>query len=133
MQLSYQFDHSCEHVFSYLTDPKKFTSVHPIITKLEKIDKDTYKVYESMELGPFPYNFTYKAQFFPNFENYQLTIKAVVSGIVHITMDFRLQDFDGKCHLVEDVTFKSVLPVARMMEKVFREQHQTLFENIERS
>jgi hypothetical protein len=44
---------------NYLADTNKFTSVHPVITKLEPKGGDNYLVYETLKVGFIPFSFTY--------------------------------------------------------------------------
>lgn len=59
-QLTFKIQKDAQTVLSYLTDTQKFVSVHPLIYKMKELNKNKYKVYESVKLGIFTYRFTYQ-------------------------------------------------------------------------
>jgi len=42
MELSFKINKSADFIFDYLTDMQKFVSVHPVITKIDKTNNDSY-------------------------------------------------------------------------------------------
>jgi hypothetical protein len=60
-------------------------------------------------------------------------MKAVVKKLLHIQIDFKLSIEKDQTVIDEFISFKSLLPLAFMMRKVFKTHHQKLFQNIENS
>jgi hypothetical protein len=60
-------------------------------------------------------------------------MKAMVKKMVHIQIIFKLSIEKDQTVVNEFITFKSLLPVALVMNKIFKTQHQKLFKNIENS
>ena len=131
MLLRFTLTQPADVVFGYLADPQKFVSVHPVIAKIESLRADRYRVYETLKVGRLPFSFTYLATFAPDPAGKTVRIDATVFGLTRIAMAFRVFSQDGKTVVEEEVSFRSVLPVKPVMEKVFREQHHRLFQNIE--
>lgn len=131
MQLSFNVQKPADVIFNYLTDMQLFASVHPVITKMEEIGNNRYKVYEKFMLGPVPYSFTYAAEVASNASENSITINATVMKLTKIEMQFQIKEHDGYCIVHENIAFKSPLPVKGIMSKVFKTQHRKLFENID--
>jgi hypothetical protein len=53
--------------------------------------------------------------------------------MVHIQIDFKLSIENDQTVVNEYINFKSLLPIALVMNKIFKSQHQKLFKNIENS
>jgi hypothetical protein len=60
-------------------------------------------------------------------------MKAMVKKMVHIQIIFKLSIENDQTVVNEFITLKSLLPVAFVMGKIFKTQHQKLFQNIENS
>ena len=118
-------------VFECLADPTKFVAIHPVISRMQPLGAGRYRVYETLKVGPVPFSFTYVATITADAVAKTVCIHATVFGLTRIVMAFRVFPQDEKTVVEEAVTFKSVLPVKRVTEKVFREQHHRLFQNIE--
>lgn len=131
MLLRFTLAQPADVVFDHLTDPHKFVSVHPVISRMEPLGTNRYRVYETLRLGGLPFSFTYRAAISADEAAKTVRIDASVFGLTRIDMHFRVVEQDGKTVVEEDVTFQSVLPVKPLMEKVFRQQHRRLFQNIE--
>lgn len=131
MRLRFTLAQPADVVFGYLTDPRKFVAVHPVISRMQPLGAGRYRVYETLKVGGLPFSFTYPATITHDEAANTVRIDATVFRLTWIAMDFRLFSQNGKTIVEEEVTFHSVLPVKRVMEKVFREQHQLLFQNIE--
>lgn len=132
MNLTFKVHKTSDFIFKYLIDMQLFVTVHPVITRIEHIGDDEYKVFEKFMLGPIPYAFTYKA--FVESDNLQksVTINAIVMRLTKIEMQFQIVEEDGYCIVNETIIFKSPLPIRGIMKKVFKSQHAKLFENIDK-
>lgn len=131
MDLTFELKQPVELVLNYLTDMQKFASVHPVITKIEKTGTDAYMVYEKMKLGFIPYSFTYPVTIGHNVEKGTVTMRAVVMKMTRIEMVFSVEPSENGSTVREHIEFRSPLPIRRTMEKVFREQHQKFFQNLD--
>lgn len=132
MKLSFILHKSPDHIFDSLTDMDKFASIHPVITKIEKMGENKFLVHETLNLGFLPFSFTYPVTIESDVANKTVSIKATVMKMTHIEMNFSIRQ-EGDISIVEEIiTFKSILPVKTFMEKIFREQHTLLFQNMDR-
>lgn len=59
MELTFKLTKKPKFILGYLTDMQKFTSVHPVISKVERTGNNGYLVHETLKLGFIPYSFTY--------------------------------------------------------------------------
>jgi len=131
MNITYTLNKSEDFIFDYLTDMEKFVSIHPVISKMQKIGNNNYKVYETLKFGFIPYSFTYAATVESDLPNRLVMMKAVVMGFNKINICFKITEAMGQTIVHEEVSFKTLLPIKGMMRKVFREQHALLFKNLE--
>lgn len=129
MKLTFTLRKDKETVHRFLTEPDKFVSVHPLIQKMTPIGVDEYKVYELINLGPLPYRFQYRARIHSSPD--QILIRANVMGLTHIDMNFTLTSVPDGTLVEEDIQIRSLLPIKKLMHKIFREQHEILFRNVE--
>jgi carbon monoxide dehydrogenase subunit G len=131
MNLSFTLHKSADLIFDYLTDMDKFTSIHPLITKIVKTGNNKFLVHETVKLGFVPCAFTYPVTIESNYAHKTVTIKATVMKMTHIEMNFSIHQ-NGDLSIVEEtISFKSILPIKAVMEKIFREQHTVLFQNLD--
>lgn len=132
MKLTFTLYKSPDFIFEYLTDMDKFASIHPVITKIEKTGENKFLVYETLKLGFIPFSFTYPVTIESNTPNKTVTIKAIVMKMTHIEMKFSIRE-EGELTIVDElISFKSILPIKGVMEKIFREQHTLLFQNMDK-
>jgi carbon monoxide dehydrogenase subunit G len=131
MNLSFTLHKSPDFIFDYLTDMDKFASIHPVITKIERTGEHKFLVHETLKLGFIPYSFTYPVTIESNVANKTVTIKATVMKMTHIEMHFSIRREGEHSVVDESITFRSVLPIKAVMEKIFREQHALLFQNMD--
>jgi carbon monoxide dehydrogenase subunit G len=120
-------------IFSYLTDMQKFVSVHPIITKMDDLGNNHYRVYETLKIGFIPISFTYSAKIDSNFEDKTVIIQATVMKFTKINMTFSLKTKAGFSEIEEIIQFTSPFPIKNIMQNIFRKQHTQLFKNIEQA
>ncbi len=134
MQLIFRLNAPIEKVYEYLTEAEKFVKAHPIIHKMEPLAAtNAYKVFETVKFGFIPYSFSYKATVNGNKEKNQVSILATVYKMTKIKMIFNLIPTESGCQVEEEILINSPLPIKSFMNKLFSEQHQILFENIEKA
>lgn len=131
MNLLFKVHQTIEIIFDYLTDMQKFVSVHPVISKIDKLSEKNYLVHETLKFGLIPFSFTYPVTIEQDFDQKQVSIKATVMKIAKIEMSFKLHKEDDFTIVDESILFKSPLPVKFIMKNIFRKQHNKLFKNIE--
>jgi len=132
MNLSFSLHKSPDFIFDYLTDMDKFAKVHPVITKIDSLGDNRYLVHETLRLGFIPYSFTYPVSIESDQLNGKVTIKATVMKVTHIEMSYSIRQ-EGELSIVDEtISIKSFLPLKSMMEKIFREQHTLLFQNMDK-
>jgi len=130
MNLTYTLRKSPDFVFDYLTDMDKFMFIHPLINKIDHLGNGRYLVHETMQMGFIPYSFTYPVTIESDAKEHHVVMKATVMKMTHIEMDYVIRA-QGEGSIVEEtITFRSILPIKGMMEKLFREQHALLFRNM---
>lgn len=131
MHLQFKLSKSIEKVFESLSTADNFVKVHPIIYLMKPLPDGGYLVYEKLNLAILNIDFTYPCSIESNSSEQTITMKAVVKKIVHVQINFKLSTQNGQTIVDEFTSFKSFLPVAFIMGKIFKTQHQKLFINIE--
>ena len=131
MELSFKIRKSPAFVFDYLTDMQKFATVHPVIYKIENTGINSYLIYETLKFGFIPISFKYPVSIEVNRLEQLVVYRAVVMKIAQIEMRFMAKQKDGHTQVVENIIFKSLLPIKPMMQIIFKKQHSQLFKNIE--
>jgi carbon monoxide dehydrogenase subunit G len=131
MKLSFRINKNIDIVFDYLTDMRKFVSVHPVIFQIDNTGNENYVVHETLKLGFIPFSFSYPVTIEKNVVDKKVTIRATVFKITKIEMKFNLMAEKGFTIIDEEINFKSSLPIKFIMEAIFKTQHNQLFKNIE--
>jgi carbon monoxide dehydrogenase subunit G len=130
MILQFELPHPASKVIEYLSDPVKFTKVHPLIEKMELIEKGRYRVFEKVKFGPFPYSFTYVAAIDQDLEDGKVHMKISIKIGTRISFTFKVSPISDGCRVEEMVKMQSLLPIRGYMKKLISGQHKILFENI---
>ncbi|MGC4023185.1 MAG: hypothetical protein QM734_15200 [Cyclobacteriaceae bacterium] len=131
MKLQFRINKPYQTVFEYLIDVEKFSSVHPVINKIDHLHTNHYLVHETLRVAFIPFSFTYPVTIDYSLENKEINMKAVVMKLTTIEMNFKLSSENNLTIVDEEIIFKSPLPIRSMLEKTFQKQHKLLFENIE--
>ena len=131
MNLIVKINKPLETVFEYLTNMKLFTSVHPLISKIDSLVGNNYLVHETLKVGFITFSFTYPITVEKNLNSKKIIIKAVVMKLTKIELNFFLSTEDNATVINETITFKSPLPIKFIMQYIFKKQHTILFQNIE--
>ncbi len=100
---------------------------------MKPLPNGAYLVYEKLKIALININFTYPCIIESDRNQKTITMKAVVKKMLHIQIDFKLSIENDQTIVNEFISFKSLLPVALVMGKIFKTQHQKLFKNIENS
>ncbi|AQG79955.1 hypothetical protein [Spirosoma montaniterrae] len=108
-----------------------FAQVHPVITQIKETGHNNYLVFETLPLGVLSFSFTYPAIIESNAAQHTVFMQATVFKLIHIDMLFTLKPDNDFTIVSEEIRFRSALPVQIILERVFRKQHEKLFENIE--
>jgi carbon monoxide dehydrogenase subunit G len=133
LHLQFKLNKPIEKVFESLNKADNFVKVHPIIYLMKPLANGGYLVHEMLKVAFINIYFTYPCTIESDAIEKTITMKAVVKKMVHIQIDFKLSTQNGQTIVDEFVSFKSILPVAFVMGKIFKTQHQKLFQNIESS
>ncbi|MDZ4666914.1 MAG: SRPBCC domain-containing protein [bacterium] len=131
MQLTFKINKPIDMVFDYLTDMQKFVSVHPVISKIDRLTSNNYLVYETLKFGFIAISFTYSVTIDSNFKERTVVMRATVMKLTKIEMSYKLNTENNSTLIRETILFKSPLPIKILLQNVFRKQHKRLFENIE--
>lgn len=130
MELTFNLKQTPAFVFEYLTNMEKFTSVHPVITKIERTGDATYRVYETLSVGRVPFSFTYPVKIESDVIAKTVVMHATVLKLIHIKITFLIREEHGITQVKEHIQFKSFLYIKPIMEKIFKQQHTLLFKNM---
>ena len=133
MHLQFKLNKPIEDVFNCLSNAENFVNVHPIIYLMKPLPNGGYLVFEKLKVAFINMDFTYPCTIESNGNDKTITMKAVVKKLVNIHISFKLSTQNGQTIVDEFVYFKSILPAAFVMDKIFKTQHQNLFQNIENS
>jgi hypothetical protein len=133
MHLQYKLNKPLNDVFLCLSVADNFVKVHPIIYAMKPLPNGAYLVYEKLKIAFINLDFTYPCTIESDAIEKAITMKALVKKMVHIQIIFKLSIEKDQTVVNEFITFKSLLPVALVMNKIFKTQHQKLFKNIENS
>lgn len=133
MKLTFTLNKPADFIFDYLTDMDKFASIHPVISKIDRLGDNRYLVHETLKMGFIPYSFTYPVAIESDAANQKVIIRATVMKVTHVIMDYTIREEGEKSIVEENISIKSVLPLKKAMEKIFREQHGMLFRNMEKA
>jgi hypothetical protein len=108
----------------------KYTRIHPLITKIDRLSDDSYLVYEKFLFTPmlFTYPVTVKGIRTNNTVEMQAKIMNWIGINIHFTILPGITD-----HLVhEEIIVHAPGAIRYMIEFIFRKQHALLFENLEK-
>ncbi len=128
--LTFQVKKPIETVFENLTSMQKFVSFHPIIDKIEPISGNKYRVKETLRFGFIPVTFQYFVTINSNLNEKTINMMATVLKFTKIEMNFVLKSVGSITVITESMHFKSTFPVKGIMSRIFKKQHQILFENM---
>jgi len=128
--LTFEVKKKPEFVFEYLTNMQRFASVHPVISKIEQINGNSFKVYETLQFGIIPFSFTYPVDVEQSNIESPIIFRATVFKITDVEMIFTLSSNGIHTIVHEQIKFKTPLPIKSLLQSVFKKQHNLLFENI---
>ena len=131
MKLSFKIKKNIDYTYDYLTDMQKFASAHPLISKIDKIGQERYLVHETLKFGNIPFSFTYPVNLEKCPIDKTIVIRAIVFKITKIEMKFYLKSYNDCTIIDEIIHFYSPLPIKFILQRVFKKQHEILFQNIE--
>ena len=133
MHLQFKLKKPIQEVFNCLRNADNFVKVHPLIYAMKPTPSGGYIVHEKLNVAFINLNFTYPCTIESDENDKAITMKATVKKMVHIQINFKLYTQNGQTIVDEFISFKSILPVAFVMGKIFKSQHHKLFQNIENS
>lgn len=131
MHLQFKLNKPIEEVYNYLSNAEHFIKVHPLIYDMKPKSNGGFLVHEKLKVTFLKFKFTYPCLIESNQKESIITMKAIVKKMVHIQIIFKLSTQNGVTIVDEFTTFKSFLPIAPIMKRIFKKQHQQLFINIE--
>ena len=131
MKLVFKVNKESSHIFEYLSNMKKFELVHPIIKRIDKIDGNKYLVHETLQVGMLSYSFSYPVLLQSCNTNKSVSMKSTIMRLTKVDMKFTIKQNHGFSIVEEMIDIQSLLPIKKTLEKLFRKQHASLFENIE--
>ena len=131
MELQFKVKKDLNTVYNYLSNMDKFSSIHPIIYKITNTGNYSYKVYETLKFGFVPFSFTYPVTIKEDKTNKVITMYAIVFKLIKIKLKFSLTQGIEYTHIQEQIRFNTILPIKFILEKLFKKQHQALFENLD--
>lgn len=130
MMLIYKVHQSPSCIFEYLSVVDKFVSVHPLITKINKLEGNNYFAFETLKIGYIPFSFSYPVSIISNLLINQIQMNAHVMKHLEIELKFKIIDKKEYSLVVEELNFKTLFPIHFILRMIFKKQHDKLFENI---
>ncbi len=131
MEVNYQLTKSIDTVFNYLTDMDKYTSIHPVISKIDLLGNNNYLVHETLKFAFIPISFTYPVSLKIDSTNKIVEMNAVVMKVNKVFMTFRLTQTEKNTFVEEFVAFKTFPGSAFLLKRIFKKQHALFFKNLE--
>ena len=131
MKINFRLNKPADTVYDYLTDMRKFVSVHPVISKINDLGENNYKVFETLKFGFIPVSFTYPVIITSNFRERKVVIKATVMKLTKVEMVFKITVDNGMTIVDESINFETPLPIKSILKSIFTKQHNLLFRNID--
>jgi hypothetical protein len=110
---------------------KKLALVHPILQKIDKIDRNKYLVHESLQFGILSYSFSYPVILHSSNSGKSTSMKSTIMWLTKVEMNFTIAQNQGFSIVEETIDIESILPIKKFLERLIRTQHALLFENIE--
>ena len=95
LNLSFKVEKPIETVFENLTDMQKFVSFHPVITKIEAISNNNYRVHETLRFGFIPVTFQYLVVINSNLAEKKVKMVATVLKLTKIEINFVLKTVEN--------------------------------------
>jgi carbon monoxide dehydrogenase subunit G len=120
MLQTYKINKPAEFIFEYLTDMQKFTSVHPVISKIDSLRQNNFLVHETLKLGFIPFSFTYPVTIESNKEQKRIVMLATAMKINKIEMIYDIKEEKRGSVVHEEINFKSILPIKFIIERIFK-------------
>jgi carbon monoxide dehydrogenase subunit G len=130
MILNFKVNKPADLVFEYLTDVKKFVTIHPVISKIDYLGSNSYLVYETLKFGFIHFSFTYPVTIDSNYVGKRIIIKAAIMKLVKIEMNFKIESHKDFTTIYEIISIKTFLPVKFIIKYIFTKQHKQLFDNM---
>lgn len=131
MNLVFESHKPVERIFDFLTDMKKFVSVHPVIKRIDHLPGNNYLIHETLKFGFIPFTFTYKATVDQNFNEKKIKMQAKIMTLATIQMNYTLTR-DETCTIIhEKIHVISPSFVKSIIKNILKKQHSLLFQNIE--
>lgn len=131
MKLEHTSSKPIEFILDYLIDMDKFASIHPVISKIKPLGRQHFIVYETLQIGPVPWSFTYPVQVILSPDGMTVTMKAIVMKVTKIEMVFEVRKSGLHTLINEKIHMETPLPVKKMMQKIFKKQHIQFFKTLE--
>jgi len=131
MKLFFQLHTSPEVVFPYLSDMDLFASVHPVISKMVSTGTNQFMAFETMNMGPIPFSFSYPTVVHHNLTKGVIEMQAVIFKMTTMEISFNLSAQNGVTTIEEDIQIKSIWPLKSLIFGLVKTQHAKLFKNIE--
>ena len=121
-----------DEVYAILSDPDRFTAVHPLIHRMRPLGDDHFMVTEYMPLGPVRIPFRYPARITKDPASLGVSIRAVVHYAIRIDMDIHVRSQAPGSQVKETIRIRSWMPGAPFLANFIRKQHALLFQNLEK-
>jgi hypothetical protein len=128
MILNHLLHQSPDMIYDYLTNMQKYTSIHPLIYKVDHIKDQSYLVHEQFLSSPV--SFSYPAIINGNAKDRTVEMSAVIFKFITLKMKFIILAREEKSMVHEEINIDAPFPIKNIMEVIFKKQHHKLFENM---
>jgi carbon monoxide dehydrogenase subunit G len=132
IQLTFHLRQHLSVVWDCLSNMRRFAEVHPVMERATQTGPGKYRMHERLPVACFKVPFSYPVVLALTKEPHTVKMHAIVMGLTHIHLEFRLFSEGNGTRVEEHASIRSPLPVHGAMRKAFEKYHPQLFEAIDR-
>ena len=125
------FERDVDNAFKTITNPISYPEIHPLITKVDKIDKNRFECHETTAIFSIPYSFKYVVDINSINSNQVVMISEVQKG-VWMKLNFSIQYLQNEPFLCEEIEIRGSYLVQKILSKKLKKAHQKMFNNLKR-
>lgn len=123
---------SPDDVFNYISQPDLFVAIHPVIYKINELEKGSWRIFEKLRFAGIPLSFNYPASMQCDATSRDINMQAVVMNVVAISLSFQINEHKENTRINEHITIKSIFPVHPVIKQVFKNKHKEMFDFLNR-
>ena len=130
-QIKMAFEHDVDNAFKIITNPISYPEIHPLITKVDKIDENCFECHETTTIFGIPYSFKYLVYLSQPCSNLVVMTSEVQKG-VWMKLSFSIQYLQNQQFLCEEIEISGPYLVQKILSKKLKKAHYKMFYNLKR-